>query len=411
MTDLLTNIYSQISTRADDKPSEERDPFDSIVLSLNATPRTEKRENNVFDVDDLDELPTFSTRSLLAPQGGEKEKFQRRIVRRKIPICEECDKAMYKSSIAGSGTSDQAYICEECGKVEEIIGGDVELGEKGSEGVNDYNTSDSSAAPVRITGPNSYTFQKKLISSTSNYKKQQRRNTVDQMENIIYQYNGPKLPANIVKQAADFYYQVQQHCIKRGDVRKGTMAACLYRKCIKNNISRKPKEIADIFGIPQAELSNGEKILDKLFAEGLLGDVAVGDVLSRESESAGINQFYFKDQAQMSAFLSRYFECLNIPDTYLDFAQSLIRFTEKYHIAESSIMSSKCAGTIYILGSKLPELNIKRDDIERECKISKSTFSRFSQSVFAFLNSTDPALKKVRSRLRNIFKKNHIPLL
>jgi transcription initiation factor TFIIIB Brf1 subunit/transcription initiation factor TFIIB len=325
------------------------------------------------------------------------------------PQCPDCMQEMYKKTGGCGSGFDTLYLCDKCGRVEEIIGCNID--ETGIEGTSDYNTSDSSAAPVCITGPNSYAFQKKLISSTSNYKKQQHRNTIEQMVQIMYQYTGPKIPANIVKQSADFYYQIQQYCIKRGDVRKGTMAACLYRKCIKNGISRKPKEIADMFGIPQSELSNGEKILDSLFAQGALGDGAAATPEIITSESAGVNQFYFKDQVQMNSFLARYFESLNVPEIYMEFAQRLIKFTEKYHIADSSIMSSKCAGTIYILSLRVSNLNIKRTDIESECNISKSTFSRFSQGIFNFLSCTEPALKKVRSRLRRIFKKNNVPLV
>jgi transcription initiation factor TFIIIB Brf1 subunit/transcription initiation factor TFIIB len=336
---------------------------------------------------------------------GTKKPFaHRRETKRKSTVCSECETPMYRSAME--------YICDQCGKIDPIIGGDIDIAEHGGpEGVNDYNTSSNSAAPVRITGPNSYIFQKKLISTTSNYKKQQRRNTLDELNTILHQYDGPKPPPNVVKQAAEFYYQVQQHCIKRGNVRRGTMAACLYRKCIENGISRKPKEIAAIFGLPQTELSNGEKILDDLFSEGKLGSSAeTSDTLVDNDASAKVNQFYFKEQKELISYLARYFESLNIPETYMEFAQSLVHFTIKYRIAESSIMSSKCAGVIYILSLKVPELNISGNDISASCVISKSTFNRYYRDVIATLNSRDINTQKIRSRMRHIFKKNRIPL-
>jgi transcription initiation factor TFIIIB Brf1 subunit/transcription initiation factor TFIIB len=381
MVDIISDIYSQIGTYEVDQQST---PDEDLYY-------------NPFNIEiQGDSKAAVKVKTEVATH-------QRR-VKQKSSLCSECGIKMYKSSME--------YICEQCGKVEEIVGGDIDIAEHGGpEGVNDYNTSNNSAAPVRIAGPGSYVFQKKLISTTSNYKKQQKRNTVDQITNILYQYEGAKPPANVVKQAAEFYYQVQQHCIKRGDVRRGTMAACLYRKCIENDISRKPKEIADIFGIPQTELSNGEKILDELFAKGLLG-VTIGpsDGLVSNDVSSSINQFYFKEKKEMKSFLSRYFEDLGIPLDYIEFAESLVWFTIKYRIAESSIMSSKCAGTIFILSVKLPNLNIKRTDIENTCKISKSTFNRFYCNVFRALSSTDPGKKKMRSRLRHIFKKHRVPI-
>ena len=330
--------------------------------------------------------------------------YKRQINKRKVPKCEDCNVEMYKSSTE--------YICEECGKVEEIVGGNIDIAERGSsEGIGDYNTSSNSAAPVRISGPGSYAYQKKLISSTSNYKKQQKKNSINQISNIMRQYDGPKLAQNIIEQSADLYYLVQQFCIKRGDVRIGTMAACVYRICKASGLTRKPKEIAEMFGIPQDELSNGEKILDDLYAKGSLG--TANDSLLENIDynpSMGIDQYYFREDSVRDAYLYRYFEALCIPDTYLDFAKNLVRFTCKFKIADSSITSSKCAGTIYILAMKLPHLEIKRDDIEKSCSISKSTFSRFSKAVIGMLHSTNPNHKKVRRRLRHLFKKNGIPI-
>lgn len=335
-------------------------------------------------------------------------------------LCIDCNGKMFRSL--------RGMECEKCGKIEDDIGNDIDIinsenGNGSSDIVNSYNTSDTSATPIRISGPNNYIYQKKLVSSTSNYKKTQKKNTNDQMINYVYQYKGSTPPKNVVLEAAELYYSVQQHCIKRGEVRKGTMAACLYRICIIHNITRKPKEISDIFEISQSELSNGEKILDELVASGL---IKIKDINSMNTQSSNlsitqsglnINQ----DDKQMHAFLNRYFESLNIPvdedgfipidrPNYKEFSCKLIRFTKKYRIAESSIMSSKCAGVVYILSTKRKELQIKRDMIEKECSISKSTFSRFSQSVFGVLNSDELLYKKVKNRLKNLFKKYQIPI-
>lgn len=331
-------------------------------------------------------------------------------------ICTDCQGEMFRTS--------RGMECEQCGKIEDDVGNDIDMstaengnGNGSSDIINSYNTSDTSATPIRISGPGGYIYQKKLVSSTSNYKKTQKKNTNDQMINCVYQYKGSTPPKNVVLEAAELYYNVQQHCIKRGEVRKGTMAACLYRICIIHNITRKPKEISDIFGIPQSELSNGEKILDDLVASGLI-KIKEGGGLNIQQQTGLINQ----DDKQMHAFLNRYFESLNIPidddgvipvgrPNYKEFACKLIRFTIKYRIAESSIMSSKCAGVVYILSTKRKELQIKRDMIEQECSISKSTFSRFSQAVFGVLNSEDDTKNvKVKSRLRNLFKKYQIPI-
>ena len=376
---LIINICDQISNKQLTHPVKSKiyDPFD---IPSDDEEYIDKKFNRLKFIKNFDKVNTI--------------------------ICIDCGIEMDKSF-------NMTYECKQCGGIEDDFGNGVESISNNCDVISSYNTSDTSATPIRIAGPNNYMYQKKLVSNTSNYKKTQKKNTNDQIINFVYQYKGSTPPKNVVLEAADLYYTIQQHCIKRGEVRKGTMAACLYRTCIIHNITRKPKEIADIFGIPQSELSNGEKILDNLIASGLIKIKDSDDLPDYEADHKSDNL----DDKQISAFLSRYFESLNIPDhvgldrpNYKEFAMKLIKFTKKYRIAESSIMSSKCAGVVYILSIKRKELNIKRDMIEKECCISKSTFGRFSQAVFVMLNSDEDKYKKVRSRLRNLFKKYQIPL-
>lgn len=339
-------------------------------------------------------------------------------------FCSDCNIAMSHS------IKEMVYECEQCGKIEEMDGDEIETdtGTGSADIVGSYNTSALSSSSVRISGPNGHMYQKKMIASTSNYKKTQRKNTVDQMSSTVFKYNGSQPPANVVYEAADVYHELQQHCIKRGNVRLGIMAACLYKVCAKNNIDRKPKEIAVIFNIAQNELSNGEKILDQLIAD--------GSVKSLSKPTPELDSIESQDKKTIISFLNRYFDSLNIPrdlnpdsssgqgssqeskketktdgPDYMNFAINLIRFTIKYDIAASSIISSKCAGAMFILAIQCPELKIKKESIETECTISKSTYHRYVQAVRDMLYTDDEKYKKVRSRLRKIFKNHKIAIL
>ena len=329
----------------------------------------------------------------------------------KTAYCDACQCEMSRFELR--------YVCENCGCEEEIAGDDSEAamsyyskggGERG-DNIGSYNTSGHSAAPLRVRGPKAYRYQKKLIGSVSNYKVQQKKNTVEEMKNAIYQFKGAKIPNDVATAAANLYYEVQQHQIRRGEVRKGTLAACLYRMCIKYKITRKPKEIAAIFGIPQNDLSNGEKILDDLAARGLI--------------EANKKKMFFNIGELADDFVSRYFESLGIaidhPD-YKPFVTLLIQFTTDKHIADSSVPSTKCAGAIYILTSRRKELKIRRDKIQSACKISKSTFIRYAKAVFEALHQTCDSPEKTRThykdcricrerkQLRHIFNKYNVPI-
>lgn len=296
-------------------------------------------------------------------------------------VCSDCGIPLTKNM--------GVYYCEGCGREEEAFDSEVPI-----EGNSEYNTSHDSAAPVRISGPGSYQYQKKLISSTSDYKKQQYKNTHNEMKNIVMQYAGCTVPPDVIKEASNMYYRIQQSRILRADVRKGTMAACLYKSCQRLDTVRKHKQIAEMFGIQQKDVSTGEKIIDSIIA-------------SADLRKEG-DQFCFNENKQIDSFLNRFFESLNIPEVHKEFCRSLIRFTIKYRIAENTVISTKCAGVIYILAKKL-DMDISREDIERNCEISKSTFARFQQSVYAEMYGKDPHKEKLRSRLIHIFKKAKIP--
>jgi len=293
-------------------------------------------------------------------------------VERRRPYCDKCQQDMAKY--------EQDYRCESCGYMEPIHGDETDEAREyyshggsnrsGNSSMGSYNTSDRSAAPLRIVGKNAYALQRRLISNSSSYKVQQRKATEDELLKVMYAIDDNQIPKDVVLDAAALYYELQQHEIRRGDVRKGTLAACLYRKCREHGIDRKPKKIAEMFEIDQNDLSGGEKILDKLAAKNLI--------------NVPKSQMYFDVNDRVSSFTDRYFEDLEIPrdhPEYKSFVTDLIRFTCEKHVAESSIISSKCAGAIFILTSRRSELDITKERIQQACNISKSTFIRFVKQV------------------------------
>ena len=95
---------------------------------------------------------------------------------------------------------------------------------------------------------------------------------------------------------------------------------------------------------------------------------------------------------------------------YKQFSLDLIRFTRQFHIANTSMDSSKCAGVIYVLATRFPELKISVENIEKECKISKTTFCKFSKEVDKTLNTDATYSQKTKRKMRHLFKKHSIPV-
>lgn len=300
----------------------------------------------------------------------------------KIQICPACVVEMGYTEIDGS----MSYVCLKCGMIEEIIGDDNENSNQLT--FVSYNTLAQSSVPIKMTGPKSSAYQKRVISSTSEYSNTQRRVTHDQMTKLTCFVESARVPAHIVDAAAENYYQLQKFCVKRGDVRKGIMAWLVYEICQTNGLERTPREISSMFEISQSELSEGSKIVKQARVDGQL-------------EKTDTN---YNEKDSMSAKLDRYFAILEIPERYRVFVETVINFVSlKRRKSKHSGMKARCAGTIYMLALAEPSLGITRNTIAAKCNISPATFLRFSSLIIEILNLEESDI--TRRKLIHIYKK------
>ena len=98
------------------------------------------------------------------------------------------------------------------------------------------------------------------------------------------------------------------------------------------------------------------------------------------------------------------------PD-YYDFVERLIRFSIKFKVAMSSVPSSKCAGALFMIATRCQELGITVQKISKTCSISTSTFKRYYMVINDLLTTDDPRKKRLRKKLKHLFKKYRIPLV
>lgn len=308
-------------------------------------------------------------------------------------LCPACQIPMVHAHTGGR-------LCKKCGTVDETEAFEIDISNES--GVDQYNTSESSSMATKVIGIGR-NGQRNVIQSSSgpsNNRAAQHRIIINQITAIINSTPNHGIPPKVISDAADFFWQVQENKTLRGDVRKGTQAACVHLMCRPNGIARSAREIAKLFNIEQSEVSGGEKILDELIHRGLI-----------------TRPFILEDQSedeQISNLLTRHFSALNIvtkcrevdidPEQVREFCRKLIRFTIKYRVAETSIISSKCVGSIALYLRFSKRLNIDRELIDKECNISKTTFARFETAVLNFLASTDPQNEVVRGRLRVLFQ-------
>lgn len=299
-------------------------------------------------------------------------------------MCINCSKPMQKSDVI-------EYTCPECGfNVSLNIDSEVSYTEK-----KNYNTKGNSTA-LYINGVRNVRKQNSLKKNNANYVDKQKRDTLIQLNTILRNEKGIlTISKSIVDETADYFHAVQQHAILRSFNRIATMAACFERVSSSHGYPKKTNEVIEIFKIEPKDLSLGNSTLNELHSEGLLGN------------------FKYQDDNRKYDFLKNYFKRLNIPDfsgniNYIGFCCDIIDLTEKYKIACNNILSTKCAGVIYILTTYRDELKYNKDDIAKECKISKTTFIGFSKSIHLLMENPSKKYDKLRIKIRNIFAKNNI---
>lgn len=224
-----------------------------------------------------------------------------------------------------------------------------------------YNTSDNSFVSFKFIGKGSYAFHKSFLKTCANYSKYSHNNIIRELNNLVYQHNGNKIPKNIILLAAEMYNKIRFYGkVFRGDSKKGVMVACVYYACRINKITKTPRYLCTLTKTPDKYLSQGERILQDYIERRLLEIPKLDD--------------------PKIDYLSQYFEALKLPKKYKKFTIELIyRAEEKsLHIIKDSRDTTKCAGTIYMLCSRVPELKyITKEKIEENCDVSKTTFLRY----------------------------------
>ena len=263
-------------------------------------------------------------------------------------ICEKCN-IKYK-------TLNGIIYCELCGSENK-----VELDELtfNSEGGNNINS--NSFMSFNFIGKNSYCYQRSFLKTCANYSSFRKNNNRKDMYNYNYNYTGNKLPKNVIKLAIELFSKIKEKkYVYRGNGKKGIIGACIFYSCVINKITKTPKEIANILGIEERFLSQGDRTIQELNEMG---------VISIPTTLRPLNDY-----------LKQYFSLLKIDEKYISFIVDIIdRIDNKnIHIVNDSRTTTKAIGTIYLLINRLKKYRtITKDTIVKECKISKSTFLRY----------------------------------
>lgn len=243
----------------------------------------------------------------------------------------------------------------------------------------DHNTAKDSFMSFKIVGKGCYGYQRSLLKTCSNYKAFSKNTNKKDLHNFVFQYEGKKIPKNVIDLAIELFSKIKDAgYVFRGNGKRGVMGACLFYACVMKGITKTPREIASIMKIEERFLSSGDRVLQELNELDIIEIPTNFDPLVH--------------------YIHQYFPALGIHSKYEQFIVDIIQRAERknIHIRNDSRMTTKCVGAIYLLTTRVKELNhITKEDIVKECsKISKSTFTRY----YSLLCDNHKKIKRVFKR-------------
>jgi transcription initiation factor TFIIIB Brf1 subunit/transcription initiation factor TFIIB len=171
----------------------------------------------------------------------------------------------------------------------------------------------------------------------------------------------------------------ENNYVYRGNGKKGVLGACLFYACVMNHITKTPREIASVMEIEERFLSQGDRTVQELNEKGV---ISIPTILR-----------------PLTDYLDQYFPALGIPLKYRQFIIDIVERAEKknIHILNDSRTTTKCIGAIFLLINRVKELKkISKDQIVKECNISKSTFIRYYNLLLMNYKILKPVFKKHR---------------
>lgn len=195
----------------------------------------------------------------------------------------------------------------------------------------------------------------------------QRESIHDQLMAKQAQYEGYKLPPNVLTTVVNQYSQIQQHILKRGSFKDEILAALIYHECINQGNEHRRKDITKFMQLKNGGFSRGEGELRDLVNKKLV------DVVFKGETALG--------------YAERYLELLELRfagiSNYLDFILEMIEVADKNVMGNGSQVSSKVIGTLWFLIVK-KKYKITRLELEKECDQTKgNTILKFYDVIIS----------------------------
>lgn len=288
---------------------------------------------------------------------------------KKKNLCENCGSNNFETDILNG-----IIVCLDCSLISH------ELLDK-----NVYNSaSDNYGCPINYFYPNSSLGTKVKNGRFSTIAVMEKWSRMPYKERSLHDVNTyievnckkSNIPMSIIENAKILFKRIndlknpknsEKHVIIRGINRLGIIAACVFNGAIMQNMPRSPKEISEIFGIPEKQVTKGCRKLKELLPS---------DNILCELKSS-----------QTYDFISRkeFSKQLNLNERHLRLAKTMSNNIKKLNIATDHQPPSIAAGSILLL-SEILELNLSKKLISKIFGISQVTIIKIYKKIKNYKN-------------------------
>jgi len=154
-----------------------------------------------------------------------------------------------------------------------------------------------------------------------------------------------------------------KYIIIRGANRKSLIAACIFFACKKKDMTRSPKEISDLFGLKQTELSRGCKSFMRLIKRKVEVEVKM---------------------SMPEHFVMRFCNELQIQKKYIDITLDIARNIYKLNIATDHTPLSIAIGSILLMAENYGLVSITKKILADKFDISEVTISKTCKKIWEY---------------------------
>lgn len=207
-----------------------------------------------------------------------------------------------------------------------------------------------------------------------------------------------QFPDDVIADAAKLYsYLPSYHIIRRGGVREGILAVCVYRVMESRGMPVKPETImkslsinADAFskGVQELEVMDQNHGLDDAYSRGLIKRMDSVKMTSITHSQASLERLMEGINLQQACQAS------NLDyQKVREFCFKLLKFCYDFGVSDNSRPQNIPPGIIGLLNHHLP-LKINRKIIQDSSDTSKSTFGRVKKELQIILESSSHPLHR-----------------